>query len=85
MFQPSDRYNYANLLQLSTLNDLTDVRDLITFSRQQAKADGIDFGDFIEECTFDRSDCSNDSRWISFFSEQFGRCFTFTNAPGWCL
>jgi hypothetical protein len=64
------------------LDDLTDVRDLITFTREQAITDGIRLSEFIEECTFDRSDCSNASHWIWFLSQQFGRCFTFTNAPG---
>ncbi len=79
VLQPSDQYNYAELLQLSMLRDLTDVRDLITFSREQAISYGVPFKDFIEECTFDQTNCSNQSRWRPFYSHKFGQCFTFTN------
>jgi hypothetical protein len=82
LFQPDDRYDYSTLLQKSALGDLTDVRDLITFTREQAINDSVDFSNFIEECTFDRSDCSDASNWITYYNQQFGRCYTFTNAPG---
>ena len=80
LFQPEDRYDYSALLQMSSLGDLTDVRDLVTFTREQAINDSFDFSEFIQECTFDRSDCSNVSNWITFYSQQFGQCYTFS--PG---
>jgi len=83
ILQPSDRNNYAQLLQISMLRDFVDVRDLITFSPTQAVTYGVPFSDFIQECTFDRTDCSNQSSWTPFYSQQFGQCFTFTNGDGW--
>jgi hypothetical protein len=81
-FQPGVRYNYEAWLTVSAIRDLTDIRDLVTFSRQAANDYGATFSEFIEECVFDRIDCTNAQQWMTTYNQEFGRCFTFTNAPG---
>jgi hypothetical protein len=76
-FQPNDRYNYSKLLQMGQLTDFSDVVDLMTFPPSLLNSSGVQFGELMEGCVFDRSDCTEQWKWRTSLSRRYGLCYTF--------